>query len=131
MAKKHKNSPPSRRKYELANPVVSCRVPREIYDRLQLLRKSAGVSMADVLKAGLSLYEPKVRAEKEIRQEGYDKGYDDGYEKATDSAWDLWAVTYPCRKCGKEMVVDAQEEKETIRKVIIASGWGHGDCNKA
>jgi hypothetical protein len=126
MARKHKSSPPSRRKYEQANPVISFRVPKEVYDRLLQVQRS-GVSRVKVLKAGLGLYEPVVRAEEGIRQQGYDEGY----EKAADTAFELWAVTYPCRKCGKEMRVDTEGEKKAIREFLIASGWGHGDCSKA
>jgi hypothetical protein len=126
MVGKHKNSPPSRIKYERANPVISFRVPKEVCDRLVQVQRS-GVSRVKVLKAGLGLYEPVVRAEEKMRQQGYDEGY----EKASDLGWELWAVTYPCRKCGKELTVDTEWEKKAIREFIAASGWGHSDCSEA
>lgn len=125
MVKKQKGSPPSRRRYEEVNPVASCRVPRKVHERLEAVKKSTGASMAKVLMAGLGLFEVKVRAEEEIRQQAYDEGW----EKGVNSTWDLLAVTYPCAKCGKEMTVTTEEEKKAIRKFMIASGWHHGDCN--
>ena len=125
MANKRKKKPPSRIKYEQANPVVSTRVTKAIRSRLRELEQSEGVSMADVIKAGLGLIEIKVRAEEEVRREADDKGWERGNEEASN----LYAVTYPCSKCGKEMTVYTDEEKKAIRKFMISSGWHHGDCS--
>jgi len=125
MASKQRKKSPSRIKYDQANPIVSTRVPREIHSELRALKHTKGVSMADILKAGLGLYEVKVRAEKEVKQEAYDKGWEKGNEEASD----LYTVTYPCSKCGKEMTVENDDEKKAIREFMINAGWSHGDCN--
>ena len=44
--------PPSRIKYENNHPTVSCRVSKEIYDRLTESKKLDGKSFADILKIG-------------------------------------------------------------------------------
>jgi len=126
MAQDKKRKTPSRIKYEQSHPTVSFRVSRELYDRLQAVKRAEGKSNTDILKVALGLIEVKVRAEKEIRLEAYDEGW----EKGVNSTWDVLAVTYPCAKCGKEITVDTEEEKKAIRKFIIASGWSHGYCNQ-
>ena len=45
--------PPSRARYEERNPVVSVRVPVDLSGELKVLREQSGLSMADILRAGL------------------------------------------------------------------------------
>jgi len=121
---KAKGIPPSRKKYEEDNPVVSCRVSKELYNRLRAIKKTEGKSMADILKAGLGLFEVKVRAEKEVRQEAYEEGQLNGYELAESE----YKVTYPCSICGKSTEVTTEEEKKAIRRYMVEHGWGHANC---
>ncbi len=51
--KKPKQLPPSRVRYEAANPTVSVRISREFHEELEDLKEMSGLSMADILKAGL------------------------------------------------------------------------------
>ncbi len=125
MAKKRAKSP-SRERYEQRRPVLSFRVSRNIYDQLRVINESTGDSRTKVLMTGLGLCEAKARTEKEIWQEGYDKGYDD----AATEACDYFQVTYPCHRCGKEMVVNTDMEKKAIRQYLMAHGWGHTECHK-
>ena len=124
MAKKRKRIPPSRQRYDQGRPVVSCRVSRQIRDRLQTIKKLEGRSMADILKAGLGLFEVKVRTERELKEEGYVEGVNEGFDVASSD----FRVTYPCSVCGKPIDVDTEEEKKAIRKFMIDGGWRHGDC---
>ena len=121
---KAKGIPPSRKKYEEDNPVVSCRVPKELYNRLRAIKKAEGKSMADVLKAGLGLFEVKVRTEKEVKQEAYEEGQINGYELAESE----YKVTYPCSICGESIEVTTDEEKKAIAEYMREDGWGHADC---
>lgn len=123
MAKKRRVAP-SRRKYEEANPVLSFRVPRKIYEDLRVVKESTGDSRTKVLMAGLGLYKVKIKTEKEIWQKAYDKGHDDG----VNAACNCFGVSYPCSRCGKEMMVDTEEEKTAIRQFMVDSGWAHGEC---
>jgi hypothetical protein len=124
MAKANPRKTPSRIKYEQSNPTVSFRVSRELYDRLQAVKKTEGKSNTDILKVALGLIEVKVRAEKELGLEAYDEGW----EKGVNSSWDVLAVTYPCSKCGKEITVDTEEEKRAIKTYMRKYGWGHTKC---
>jgi hypothetical protein len=124
MAKKKRRNPPSRVKYDRDNPVVSFRVKRKDKDRFIAIREKLGMSNGDVYKAGLGVIEVKVRAEAEIRQEGYEEGQLSGYELAESE----YKVTYPCSICGKSIEVTTDKEKEAIAKYMVEHGWAHGDC---
>lgn len=124
MTVKKKGKSPARDRYERNNPVVSFRVDRELYDRLQRAKKVKGMSYTDVVKAGLGLIEVKIRSEEKIKLQGHDEGY----EQAANSAYELWAVPYPCSICGEEIVVTTDEEKKAIATYMREHGWGHGDC---
>lgn len=82
---KGKRKPPSRMRYEQAHPIVSVRVPGELYDYLKEICQMSGKSFADLLKEGAAINEPSV---KKSYDRGYDKGYDDGYEKGYDDGYD-------------------------------------------
>ena len=45
--------PPSRARYEERNPVVSVRVPADLSGELKVLQEQSGLSMMDILRAGL------------------------------------------------------------------------------
>lgn len=124
MARRKKNKPPARDRYEKSHPVISFRVDKELYDRLKAVKKVEGRSMADILKAGLGLIEVKIRTEKEIWQQGYDEGQLNGYELAESE----YKVTYPCSICGKSIEVTTDEEKKAIATYMREHGWGHADC---
>ena len=125
MAKKHKRTSPSRKKYEEQNPVVSCRVSKELRDRLRAIKKAEDKSMADILKAGLGLFEVKVRAEEEVRDKAYEEGRISGFA----SAESIYKITYPCNICKKMIEVTTEEEKRAIRKFMIDKRWGHAACH--
>ena len=123
MSNKKKKSP-SKERYDKNNPVTSFRLSKEDGDFSLAMRKKEGMSHAAVYRVGLGLIKVKVKAEEEVRREAYDKGW----EKGIEGAFNLYAVTYPCSKCGKEMTVDTDEEKKAIRKFLTSSGWHHGNC---
>lgn len=116
--------PPSRIKYEQNHPTVSFRVTKELYDRLEEVKKAEGESTADVLKVGVGLLNVKVSEEKEARTQGREEGFNEGYEMAED----LYKVTYQCRGCGKIIEVTTKEEKRAIKEYMQQNGWGHKEC---
>jgi len=122
---KAKRKSPSREKYERNNPVVSHRVPKELHDRLQVAKEKEGLSNTDILKIGLGVIEPKIRAEEKVRQEAYDGGFEDGINAAEE----LYAVTYNCCMCGKKIWVTTDKEKKAIKGLMWEAGWHHGDCS--
>jgi predicted CopG family antitoxin len=85
MAKYKKRKTPSRIKYEQSHPTVSFRVSKELYDRLQSVKKAEGKSIAEVLKVGVGLLEVKVRKEKEIRDQAYEEGWEKGASEAEEA----------------------------------------------
>jgi len=124
MAKTTKRKAPSRVRYEQGHPTVSCRVPREVYKRLRVVKKADDKSFSDVLKIGLGILEVQVREEAEVREQGYAKGYKKGYANAER----LYKVTYPCSVCGEMLTVTDRDEKEAIGKYMQEHRWGHRAC---
>jgi len=120
-----KRKPPSRVRYEQGHPTVSCRISRELYDRLQKLKDSEGKSFADILKIGLGVVELQATNEAELKKQGYTKGYKKGYADAES----VFRITYPCNVCGKTMIVAGDVAKETIRGYIRDNYWGHTECH--
>ena len=124
MAKATKKPPPSRVRYEAANPTVSCRVPKEVYDRLQAVGREKGRSFADVLKIGLGILEARAKEEEEIMEDAFSQGLEHGRLDAEQT----YKVTYPCKVCRKPMAVTFTQEKEAIKQYMQEHGWGHGKC---
>ncbi len=121
-----KKKTPSSGRYDKNNPVVSFRAlekDREIY--LEVKQKQ-GVSHGDIYRAGLGIFHKKMKDEDKIRQEAFDEGMEYGIE-AIEA---IYAVKYPCGKCGKEMIVETEEEKKVIRKFMMDNEWGHAECPK-
>ena len=123
-SKSKERKPPSRQRYEVRNPVVSFRVTKEVKDRAQIAKEKGGMSHLDIYKKGLGIQEVKIRTEKEIWQ----KTYDEGYQKGVDGAVETFAIPYPCSKCGREMIVDREEEKKAIVEFIRKQRWICTDC---
>jgi len=119
---KDKRKPPSRIKYEESHPTVSCRVPKEIYNSLQDIKKREGRSLTDILKVGLGILESKVKKE----DEAYSRGYDKGYRKAELE----FKVTYPCSVCRKTIALRGKDAKQAASEYMEEHGWGHAECHK-
>jgi len=86
--------PPSRVRYEKANPAVTVRIPSELRDRLAEMKDEHGLSLGDVLRIGLEKAGPDIDT---AYQRGMDEGYNiakDEYE-VTTGAVDADVVTYP------------------------------------
>jgi hypothetical protein len=126
MAKsKKKKKTPSRIKYEQAHPTISFRASKGLYDRLRVAREKERRSNTDIMEIGLGLIEVKIGTEEKIWRKACDKGWEDG----ANAAEALYAISYPCSNCGKEIVVTTDEEKKAIKGYMHEHGWCHGDCN--
>ncbi len=68
MVKIIKRKAPSRAKYEQNHPTVSCRVSKDIYDKLTQAKQADGKSFADILKLGLGIIQDIKPGE---REKGY------------------------------------------------------------
>lgn len=126
MAKTAKKKAPSRVRYEQAHPTVSCRVSREIYEKLRAVMDGEGKSFADILKVGLGILELRVKEEGEGMRKGRAEGYSKGYAEAER----LYKVTYPCSVCGKTLTAKSGDEKQAIKKYTQEHGWGHRACHE-
>ncbi len=126
MAKSAKRKAPSRIRSEQSNPTVSCRVTRDIYQKLQAAKKGGDRSFAHILKVGLRILEPQIRRESEIRK----KGYAEAYEKAFAEAVRLYRVVYSCSICGESTEVRSEEAKRDEGLYMREHGWGHKACHE-
>lgn len=125
---KLKKKSPSRRKYEQNNPTVSCRVNRDIYERLRKIRELEGLRFADVLKIGLGIIEPKAKDYNRIRNEEYTEGYVEGWNHGHRDAEMAYKITFPCCGCGRIIEVDNKPLREAAGKSMKKAGWGHLEC---
>ena len=73
--------PPSRRRYEVGHPVVSVRVPLELYQALEDFKRSQSMSLADVLRIGLERAKPDIE---KAYLRGVEEGYEIGYGEAQE-----------------------------------------------
>jgi len=119
-----KKKAPSRVRYEQAHPTVSCRVAKELHDRLQAVKKAESKSFTDILKIGLGILEVQVKDEGEVRKKGHAEGYRKGYTEAEG----LYKVTFPCSVCGKSIELTTREAKQAVTGYMRAHGWGHAAC---
>ncbi len=87
MARKPKRkAPPSRIKYEKSHPTVTCRVSKELYDRLDKSRKVDGKSFADILRRGLGIVEKNNKKLIQAKNKGWIEGYEEGLEDGKNEA---------------------------------------------
>lgn len=126
MAKTTRKKAPSRVRYEQAHPTVSCRVPRQVYDRLKTVKRAEDKSFADILKIGLGILEVQTKEQGEVRKQGRAEGYRKGYAEAER----LYKVTYPCGVCRNMLMVTSTEEKQAIAQYMQQHGWGTRSATK-
>lgn len=131
--KPSKRKAPSRTRYEQANPTVSWRVTKELYDRLKAIKEKESRSFADILRTGLGIIEPRAQEKEEATKkglaEGYKKGYNEGHKKGYAEAEQLFKVTYPCTICRRTLAITSAQEKQAVTKYMVESGWGHEACH--
>jgi hypothetical protein len=113
-----KNKPPSREKYEKNNPTVSFRVNNELYRKLEEARKIGALSYADIIRIGLGMIEPKVKAAEEELNDEYKEGFKDGW----DNARVTYSIHYRCCVCGQIMRISSDEEEAAASKDMTENG---------
>jgi flagellar biosynthesis/type III secretory pathway protein FliH len=114
--------PPSRVKYEKNNPVISFRVPIDIFNRIQHVKKVGENSFANVFMAGLGKMEARGKKLEGARSEGYNQGYQKGYADAKLK----YRITCNCDICGQEIEVIQPSIKQSVRQYL--KGWAHQEC---
>ncbi len=65
-------------------------------------------------------------------QKGYNSGHKDGRGQGYNIARDRFQITYPCAKCGSDIVLrpDGEATKSAVEH-LKSEGWGHTECSKA
>ena len=125
---KRKNSKkpkfPANETYDKKRPPTTFRTDEPLDQALKLVKTQTGMSNADVLRVGVGILKVKVKTESELREQIEDEVR----RKVWQEAIEYFGVSYPCVGCGKEMVVDSEEEKLAIRKFLQDSEWGHSKC---
>ena len=118
--KKPKQVPPSRVRYEEANPTVSVRISREFHEELEDLKEMSDLSMADILKAGLDKLKPDV-------DQFYDQGLKDGYEMGYEMGEEEFKVLATCSGCGKAHLPVVGERMKAVAAQRLF-GWSAKSC---
>jgi hypothetical protein len=109
-----KRVPPSRKRYEENHPVVSVRISPELRDDLQFLKDTAGMSITDVLRAGVGKALPEMG-----------RAFDLGGEDARTT----YEVAYPCSECGEwHLSISTWAEKEAAAQYMYEHGWHDPQC---
>jgi predicted DNA-binding protein len=109
------HKPPSRQKYEAANPTISIRVPLQLYQQLKMLRKWSGKSLGDILREALKAQGPSVK---------------DAYLKGYNAAKAKYEVTFNCCICHASIIIEDPDTKKGVLKLIDENQWGHTECIK-
>jgi len=125
MAKKNRVRP-SRIKYDENHPVVSARLPMDVYRQLKDFQKDSGTSVADVIKAGLGVLEPSFNFFKAAYEPQLIQDFDD-VRKATEK---LYKIEIPCPVCGKPYVFEGEGRLNLARRSLIQKGFHHPNCRE-
>ncbi len=125
--KRKKSAPPSRLRYEKANPAVTVRISSELRAKLAELKETHDLSLGDVLRIGVEKAKPDLDAALERGEfEGYEAGFDEGYEEAKED----YEVTYRCSQCRqRHMRIYSDEEKEAAAQLMYDAGWHSTACS--
>ena len=112
-----KRVPPSRVRYEAANPVISMRVSRVLYLQLRDIKQITGKSVADILREAMGTQYDK-------GTEAWGLGYSRGYKKAQEK----YRVNFRCNTCGGTVALFGQKAMLAAAELMREAGWGHPQC---
>ncbi len=118
--RKSKQVPPSRLRYETANPTISIRVSQELKEELEEMKEMSGLSLADILNAGLEKLKPDV-------DQFYDQGLKEGYEMGYEIAEEEFKVMATCLGCGKAHLPVVGETMKAVAARMLM-GWCAKSC---
>jgi len=118
--RKSKQVPPSRLRYESNIPTISIRVSQELKEELEELKITSGLSLADILNAGLEKLKPDVN-------QFYDQGLKEGYEMGYEMAEEEFKVMATCSGCGKAHLPVVGETMKAVAARMLM-GWSAKSC---
>ncbi|MFC1968827.1 hypothetical protein ACFLVX_05545 [Chloroflexota bacterium] len=110
-----KHQPPSKRRYELAHPLICIRLTVEQLAQLQTLKMKTGLTYAQILLRELENIELLLLDEQ---------------EKGWQAAKHRYGIVYPCSACNRLMEVDSDEEKDFCSRALAKAGWKHDSCSE-
>ncbi len=125
-----KSAPPSRLRYEKANPAVTVRISSELRAKLAELKETHNLSLGDVLRIGMEKAKPDLdaayeRGREEAYQEEY-QAYSEGYEEAKME----YEVTYWCSRCRRRhMTITTDVAKKAAAQLMYDAGWHSTACS--
>jgi len=132
MRKPTRHEPPSRIRYNEANPVIGVRVDLPTYTRLLALRTTTGLSFGALFKDALGAVEKDVdqirsRAREEGKVVGRKIGYNEGYKAALAKH----GITYACSECEDAIMLVAGSPSAAAASAALEDrGWGHASCHR-
>lgn len=130
MSRTPRHQPPSRIRYNEANPVIGVRVDRATYTRLLALRAKTGLSFGALFKDALGVVEKDVdqirsRAREEGKVVGRKIGHNEGYKEAEAR----YRVTFQCPECDAEIpIIAGSETAAALSEALTERGWRHVSC---
>ena len=125
-----KSAPPSRLRYEKANPAVTVRISSELRAKLAELKETHDLSLGDVLRIGMEKAKPDLaaayeRGREEAHQEEY-QAYSEGYEEAKME----YEVTYWCSRCRRRhLSITTAEAMNAAAQLMYEAGWHSTACS--
>ena len=125
---------PSRQRYETNNPVISIRVPKELYQKLVEVRQTTRQSWTDLLRVALRLQAPVLTprkpSQKELEEE-FERCFTMAYDEGEADAKREYLVTYRCSVCSGPIDIEHAQEKQAAAQYMHDAGWGHAKCHNA
>jgi len=134
MRKTRRHEPPSRIRYNEANPVIGVRVDRATYSRLLGLRATTGLSFGALFKDALGAVEKDVdqirsRARDEGRVVGRKIGRNEGYKAGYTEAEAEYRVTFQCSGCDAKIpILAGSKMAAALTEALTERGWRHTSC---
>ena len=117
--------PPAKARYDLKNPRVTFRLPKEYTEKLDSLSTARGISHTDFMKGVLNGKEQEISHDggyDEDRKDGYNDGYGEGWSEGYNKGWwereeavECYYLT--CQFCGRRFVLS----RARIQKVVLGS----------
>ncbi|MFP4052154.1 MAG: hypothetical protein ACLFVB_10495 [Thermoplasmata archaeon] len=132
--------PPSKKRYNKRNPVISFRVSKEVKEKLDEIIEERKTTKKE-------WFEGIINDENNSQEEAFRNGYDKGYRDAKNK----YKVEYPCNVCGEPIIVTQKGVKEMIWNILykinhevkgpghakhkedtgnLSFDWGHNSCHE-
>ena len=114
--------PPSRIRYEKANPTVSIRISKDMRAKLDELKNEHGLSLGEVLRIALKtlngLLEHEPELEVALRQW-------EGYAIAEEE----YKITFVCSRCKRRHLSCTDiKTREAAARLLYQAGWHSPSC---